>query len=79
VFVSSAVSFLTHDEGGPFVAEKLMTVQELAEYVGVPRSTVYQWNYAGTGPRFLKVGKYTRFRLADVDAWLAERCSEKAS
>jgi excisionase family DNA binding protein len=56
-----------------------MSVQELADYLGVPRSTVYQWNYAGTGPRFLRVGKYSRYRRADVDAWLEERCAEKAS
>lgn len=55
------------------MAENLMTVQELADYVGVPRSTVYQWNYAGTGPRFIRVGKYTRYRRSDVDDWLAER------
>jgi excisionase family DNA binding protein len=56
-----------------------MSVQELADYLGVPRSTVYQWNYAGTGPRFLRVGKYSRYQRADVDAWLAERFAEKAS
>ena len=61
------------------MAEKLLTVEELADYVGVPKSTVYQWNYAGTGPRFLRVGKYTRYRQADVDDWLAERCVEQSA
>jgi excisionase family DNA binding protein len=61
------------------LAENLMSVQELADYLGVPRSTVYQWNYAGTGPRFLRVGKYSRYRPADVDAWLQDRVAEKAS
>lgn len=60
-------------------SQALMSVQELADYVGVPRSTVYRWNYNGSGPRFLRVGKYSRYRRADVDAWLAERFAEKAS
>jgi excisionase family DNA binding protein len=45
----------------------------LAEYVGVPLATVYQWNSRGTGPRRMQVGKYVRYRQSDVDKWLNDR------
>jgi excisionase family DNA binding protein len=53
-------------------AEKrpILTVIELAEMLSVPVSTVYRWNYAGTGPRAIKVGKYVRYRRVDVETWL---------
>jgi excisionase family DNA binding protein len=48
----------------------------LAEYVDVPLGTVYQWNYRGTGPRFIKVGRHVRYRKVDVDAWLEDHASD---
>jgi excisionase family DNA binding protein len=53
--------------------ERLLTVKELAEYLGVPVTTVYQWNHLGVGPRYFRVGKYTRFRPDDVEEWLERR------
>lgn len=52
-----------------------MTTEELADYLGVPVATVYQWRTKGTGPRAIKVGRHLRFRAADVDAWLDEQAS----
>ena len=53
--------------------DQLLSIDQVAEYLNVPKSTVYKWNQHGTGPRFLKVGRYVRYRLADVDAWLEQR------
>ncbi|WP_433138694.1 helix-turn-helix transcriptional regulator [Actinomadura nitritigenes] len=49
--------------------EKHLTPEQLAEREGVPIETVYQWNSRGTGPRRMKIGRYVRYRLADVIAW----------
>ncbi|MEU2625749.1 helix-turn-helix domain-containing protein [Kitasatospora sp. NPDC007106] len=49
---------------------KLATAQEVAEYCGVPISTVYQWSSRGGGPKFIKVGRHLRARWTDVDQWL---------
>ncbi|MDP8960894.1 MAG: site-specific integrase, partial [Actinomycetota bacterium] len=35
---------------GATVSDRLLTVAELAEYLGVARHTVYQWRYRGEGP-----------------------------
>jgi excisionase family DNA binding protein len=49
---------------------KLYTADGLAQYLGVPLATVYRWNYAGTGPRPVKVGRFVRYRAVDVERWL---------
>jgi excisionase family DNA binding protein len=52
-------------------ADKLWTVQQLAEYLGVPVATLYQWRSKGYGPVGLRVGKHLRYRPADVERWLS--------
>ncbi|MGI8615291.1 MAG: helix-turn-helix transcriptional regulator [Actinomycetota bacterium] len=49
----------------------------LAVWLGVPRSTIYEWRLKGTGPAGVKVGKHVRFRRAEVERWLAERAHEE--
>ena len=58
--------------------EKLMTPQEVAEYLAVPQRNLYRWRAEGTGPRAAKVGKHLRYRRADVERWLDEQASEVA-
>ena len=52
--------------------EKLMGVEALAEYLGVRPSWVYTQVAEGFIPR-LRVGRYLRFRLSEVLAWLEAR------
>jgi len=49
---------------------KPLTTRELAAYLGVPVSTVYAWAARGTGPEAIRVGRYTRYRMSAVGAWL---------
>jgi excisionase family DNA binding protein len=51
--------------------------EELAAWLGVPRSSVYEWRYRRTGPPGVKVGKHVRFRRVDVERWLTERAGEE--
>lgn len=48
----------------------LLSPEELAEYLGIPVATIYQWRHKGTGPRSMKVGRHVRYRHSDVDVWL---------
>jgi excisionase family DNA binding protein len=52
------------------VDDPLLSSQELANYLGVPLGTVYGWGARGTGPDRIRVGRYTRYRLSAVNAWL---------
>jgi excisionase family DNA binding protein len=53
--------------------EPLIGVEELAEWLGVPIQTIYDWRLSGKAPRAHKIGKHLRFALSDVQAWLEER------
>lgn len=50
--------------------DQLLTIDQLAEMCQVSRSTVVDWNRKKTGPRSIRIGKYTRYQPADVAAWL---------
>ncbi len=52
-----------------------LSPDDLARREQVPIQTVYRWNSEGTGPPRLKLGRHVRYRLADVEAWEAERVS----
>jgi predicted DNA-binding transcriptional regulator AlpA len=52
------------------VKEPLWTSEDLADFLVVRVPTLYQWNYKGTGPRYISVGRYVRYREEDVQAWL---------
>lgn len=53
--------------------DRLLTVQELAEYLGVPVATLYQWRYRREGPPGFRVGRHVRYRRADVEDWIEQR------
>jgi predicted DNA-binding transcriptional regulator AlpA len=55
------------------MTEQHLSPGALAMREGVPLGTVYRWNQAGTGPRYLRVGRHIRYRLADVLAWEESR------
>jgi len=52
------------------VRGRLMTVEEVAEYLCVPVSTLYQWRHKGTGPAAYRVGRFLRYDPVDVQSWL---------
>jgi len=71
--VTKHESFATHS--APRVlrgAEALLTVHEVAELLNVPVSWVYERTRRRGAERLphLKVGKYLRFRLHEVESYL---------
>lgn len=52
--------------------EKLMSVEEVAEYLGIPVNTLYQWRHKGCGPPAYRVGRHLRYDPQAVLAWLDE-------
>ena len=59
--------------------EKLLSPDELAEYLGVPVGTVYRWNHTGDGPTRSRVGRHVRYAPADVESWLKDQRVESRS
>lgn len=54
---------------------ELLTVAEVASYLGVPISTIHFWRGRDDGPPAVKVGRRLRYRTDDVARWLDERKS----
>ena len=43
-----------------------MNIEELADYLGVPVTTIYDWRVAGKGPCAIRVGRSLKFAVSDV-------------
>jgi excisionase family DNA binding protein len=52
---------------------KLMTIDDVAEYLGIPKQTLYQWRSKGYGPPGRRIGKHVRYRQSDVEQWVTDR------
>jgi excisionase family DNA binding protein len=50
-----------------------MDVHELAAYLGIPISTVYDWRVHGKGPTAYRFGKHLKFAISDVRDWIAQQ------
>ena len=58
---------------------ELLTVAELASYLGVPVSTIHFWRGRDQGPPAFKVGRRLMFRSSDVAAWLNTQADSSRS
>jgi len=56
------------------VSERLFTAGEIAERLGVPETWVRESARSGAIPH-VRLGRYVRFDLGDVEAWL-ESCKQ---
>jgi len=56
---------------------KILSLNELVEYLRVSKSTLYQLSEAGKIPSF-KIGKQLRFRKSAIDKWIDREEKRKA-
>ncbi len=52
--------------------EKLMTLQEVADYLQIKERTIYQWAQMDKIPGF-KLGSAWRFKKSELDLWIEEQ------
>ncbi len=50
--------------------EALLSVAELAAFLGVPVATIYRWRHQRRGPIGYRVGRHVRYRPRDIERWL---------
>jgi excisionase family DNA binding protein len=55
--------------------DRWKSVEEIAEYLGVSKDTVYAWITKKGMPGF-KVGRFWKFKQEDVDGWIREGGAE---
>lgn len=59
-------------------AAAVQTIDELAEYLRIPKSTLYKLAREGKIPA-QKVGRHWRFRKEAIDRWLEQQPAESDS
>ena len=59
--------------------DELISPAELAAWLSIPVGTIYRWNYLGTGPQALRLGKHVRYRHSEVETWLTAQARGRAS
>jgi excisionase family DNA binding protein len=58
--------------------DRWLSVDEVAEYLGVSKETVYTW-VTGKGMPGYKVGRFWKFKREDVDHWVRAGGAASAS
>ena len=59
--------------------DRLMTLAELAELLGVPVNTVDQWRTRGEGPPGYRIGRHVRYRRSAVEIWLETQTDQRVA
>ena len=57
---------------------KLLTTNEAAEWLGLSPRTLERYRVTGEGPKFRKIGRWVRYTVADLEAWL-EGCTRSST
>ncbi len=57
----------------PVTEDRLLSVEDLAELLGVPQKSIYVWRAKGEGPPAARIGRYLRWRRVDVDRWVEQQ------
>lgn len=53
--------------------EPLMSIDQLAKYLGIPVATIYDWRVDGKGPCAIRIGRHVKFAVRDVQEWVANQ------
>jgi predicted DNA-binding transcriptional regulator AlpA len=53
--------------------DHLWTAQETADFLRIPKATLYQWRYLGVGPKPGRVGRHLRYDPDDVKKWFRQQ------
>jgi hypothetical protein len=49
---------------------------DVAQYLGIPESTLRYWTYLGKGPTSFKIGRRRKYRFTDVRQWAESQADE---
>jgi excisionase family DNA binding protein len=55
-----------------FVEREFLTIDEVSQYLGIKKSTIYAWAEAQVLPHY-KLGRMVRFKKNEIDAWMESK------
>lgn len=50
--------------------DRLMTQEEVAEYLSISPANLERWRCYGGGPPYIKIGRLVRYRYSDLRAYI---------
>lgn len=53
--------------------KEYLTQDEVSKLTGVAKGTLENWRVKKIGPPYLKLGRSVRYKLSDLNEWLASR------
>lgn len=53
--------------------ERLLSLREAADVLGVKEATLRDWRVDRKGPPAVKYGRLVRYRPSDLDQWIADQ------
>ena len=56
--------------------EKLLTTPEAAEILGIKHNSLEVWRCQGRGPKYIKIEGAIRYRLSDLEDYIASRTQQ---
>lgn len=57
----------------------MLTTKQAAQATGFSEKTLRNWRSLGKGPRFIRWGNTVRYRMRDIEAWMAEGFARSAA
>jgi excisionase family DNA binding protein len=58
--------------------KNLLTTEEAAHFLGLKPSTLHQWRWLEKELPFIRRGRFIRYRLSDLEQWLADGAEQAA-
>lgn len=57
----------------------VLNTEDAAKRIGIAVSTLEKSRVNGTGPQYIKLGRLVRYRVSDLDEWIASRLVRSTS
>lgn len=56
-------------------SDPLLTTEQAAAHLAIPARTLQSWRSKGrySGPPYVRLSSHVRYRISDLDNWVAER------
>ncbi|MFO1434559.1 MAG: helix-turn-helix domain-containing protein [Candidatus Competibacteraceae bacterium] len=76
--IASATKLSLPASPGKAGATPLLTIEEVAELIGVHSSTLRAWRRKGIGPAYIKGPRIVRYSMAAVQQWIEANTASQA-